>query len=171
MVISGRHSILLLLAASLLVVAVTAKSARADESSKSAAAEALLEVMRVEAMMDQMYAQIPQMIGGFMPQGPDAPPPEDMQVLLERIVAFLDERIGYEVMKPDYIALYADSYSEEDMLALTDFMDSPLGQRFLDATPELMIRTSVLVQERMQQTMPDLLEFMEAEVQAMKESQ
>lgn len=143
-------------------------NASADDSSKEAAAEALIEATRIESMMAQMYAQIPQMIGGLLPQGPNAPTQEDMQKLMERTVGFIDERIGYQAMKPEYVAMYADAYSEEDLLALTEFMESPLGQRFLDATPELMAQASTMARQRMSEAMPELLEIVESELRALE---
>ncbi len=144
----------------------------AQDNTKAAAAEALLEASRVKEMMEQMYAQMPQMIAGLMPpRSPDGPSAEQMQTLMERALTFIDERIGYETLKPDYIELYTDTYSEEDLVALTEFMESPLGQRFLDKTPELMNNTSLLVQERMGDAMPELLELMQLEFETMEASQ
>jgi hypothetical protein len=151
--------------------ALCCSSVWAQDSSKAVAAEALLEASRVEQMIEQMYAQMPQMMSSLMPQaGPDGPSTEEMQSLMQGAMAFIDERIGYQALKPDYIALYMDTYSEEDLIALTEFMESPLGQRFLDKTPELMTKTSLLVQERMGNAMPELLELMQSEFDAMNTS-
>ncbi len=160
-----------LLAATLMSAALSVPATAWSQDDKLAAAEALLEATRVEAMMNQMYAQMPQMLAGLLPTGPNAPPPEDLQALMEKTMGFIDERIGYAALKPEYVTLYADTYTEEDMVALTEFMESPLGQRFLDASPDLMARTSTLVQQRMSEAMPELLEFVQSEVNALQQEQ
>lgn len=150
------------------VCLVTSLAALADEDSHRAAAERLLEASRVEAMTEQMYAQMPQMLSQMIAQGDTSGmSAEQRQQLLTTAMDFVEKRVGYAAMKPDYVTLYAEAYSEEDLDALADFMESPLGQRFLDATPELMMSASELAQQRMMDAMPEMMQLLAEEAQEM----
>ena len=50
----------------------------------------------------------------------------------------------------DKIKVYADTFTEEELKGLISFYKSPVGQKFIEKTPELMKRSMELSQKRMQ---------------------
>jgi len=138
----------------------------AAEPAASAAAERLLEATRVEELTESMYGQISQMISGMAPADVTAEEREAMDSAMQKVMALMRERIGYAVLKDDYVRIYADAYTVDDMNALSDFFDTELGQRYLDKTPEVMAASAALAQERMMAVMPELMEVMQSEMEA-----
>lgn len=74
------------------------------------------------------------------------------QKILQKIMAFL----GWENMKNDYIALYAEVYNEEELTALINFLKSPAGRKMVQKNPQLMQKAMTMMMQKMQQLTPEL---------------
>lgn len=150
----------------LVVLCAASAGATADEASHREAAAELLEASRAEAIIDQVYAQMPQMLSAMSAQM--GLPPEkaaEVEEAMPSIMDFMTEKMSWEVLEPEYVAIYAENYSEEDLRGLTDFYQSDLGQRFLESTPQVMQQSSEVVQQRMMTIVPELMERMQSIVE------
>ncbi len=67
---------------------------------------------------------------------------------------------SYQTLKPDFIRIYPDTYTEEELDGLVKFYESPAGQAFVNKMPVVMTKTMELVQQRMQTLMPHMQERM-----------
>jgi hypothetical protein len=80
--------------------------------------------------------------------------PEVRKVLRE----FMDEHFRYEEMEPDLIAVYTRLYTEDEIRGMTAFYRTPLGERMIETAPELSVATQGVVQRRLQENMPLLIQ-------------
>lgn len=80
--------------------------------------------------------------------------PELRRVLRE----FMDDHFRYEDLEPEFIRIYGELFTEEDVRAMTAFYRTPAGQRMVQATPRLTAEVQKVTAARMQELMPDLME-------------
>ncbi|HEX2206870.1 MAG TPA: DUF2059 domain-containing protein [Longimicrobium sp.] len=88
--------------------------------------------------------------------------PQVQQVLRD----FMDEHFRYEDLEPEFIRMYTELYTEEEIRGMTAFYRTPLGQRMIETLPELSAASQRIAQERLQAVMPQL---MQAIMEAMEE--
>ena len=136
------------------------------QNASSASVERLLAITRTAAMIDAAYAQAQQMITQSMRQaaGPDVTPEQQarMEELTQRNMATLREELSWPRLRPDFIRMYQETFTEQEIRAATAFYESPEGQSMLAKTPGLMQRSMSLMQSKVQAIMPRL----EAEAEA-----
>lgn len=81
---------------------------------------------------------------------------------------FMDEHFRYEDMEPEFIRVYADAFTEQELRDLAAFYRTPLGRRVVETLPEITAASQRIAMERMQNVMPQL---MQAIMQAMQEDE
>lgn len=79
---------------------------------------------------------------------------------------FMDEHFRYDEMEPDFIRMYTDMYTEEEIRGLSAFYRTPLGQRMIETLPEISATSQRIVMERLQSAMPELIRRMTEAMQA-----
>ncbi len=127
---------------------------QADDASRVAAAEKLLSVMNLKEMTAQILSQIKDMqMAQFMNTVSSE---KDRTVFQEKMMDFLTKELNWENLKSDYVNLYAEVFTEEELNGLADFHSSPIGQKYLKKTPELMRRSMQISQERMMKILPEI---------------
>jgi len=152
--------LILLLAISL---SWTARPARAEDDNRRALAESLLNAMNVRQTVEKSFDIVKQMIpqqmekmGNAMGQTPDPHAAEHTSKMLDAIA----EEISWDHIKDDYIGLYADTFTAEEMQGMIDFYQSEPGQALVNKQPILMQKSMQLNQQMMMRIMPKLQEFM-----------
>jgi hypothetical protein len=150
----------------LMVLAVGACSARADEAAKRAKAEQLFTLLRMDQMMDQLMngvvKQVQQMTQS-MP-GADQATPEQKKMLADfqqRVLDLVNNKLGWKALEPDFIALYASTYTEEELDGILAFYKSAVGQKMLEKTPELMTKSTEITQQKMREIQPEMNQMIE----------
>ena len=68
----------------------------------------------------------------------------EMRPVLE---AFYDEYVTWEAVEPEYVALYLDLFTVEEIEGLTAFYQTELGRRFIEEQGEVMVRSMRIGQE------------------------
>jgi hypothetical protein len=140
------------------VVAVCAMSVAgtvmADEAAKNALAEELLVLMDVQKSTDQVFDMLRQSMSLQMLQsgkGSAAAKDDSMKAL-----DVIQQELSWEKMKGRYVALYAETFNEEELQGIIAFYKSPAGQAFVKKQPELARRSMELNQQLMVEIMPKL---------------
>ncbi|OQX26511.1 MAG: hypothetical protein BWK80_10065 [Desulfobacteraceae bacterium IS3] len=129
----------------------------ADDASRVAAAEKLLSVMNLKEMTAQILSQIKDMqMAQIMNTVSSEKDRADSKVFQGKMMDFLTKELSWENLKGDYVNLYAEVFTEEELKGLTDFHSSPIGQKYLKKTPELMRRSMQISQERMMKILPEI---------------
>lgn len=119
----------------LLALSTPAAPAAQERQARQAAARELLEVMQMERIVIQgaitmLEAQIraePQM--------------ENFRDVLE---TFMRESLAWEIVGPQLVDLYAETYTEAELRDILTFYGTPAGRRLLETQSELMARAAAI---------------------------
>jgi uncharacterized protein len=150
----------------LVVMTVMCCNARADEASKRAKAEQLFMLLHMDQMMDQLMSGVMkqvQQLTQSMP-GPDQVTPEQKKQIADfqqRVLTLVNTKLGWKALEPDFINLYASTYTEEELDGIIGFYKSPVGQKMLEKTPELMTKSTEITRQKMQEVQPELNQMLE----------
>src|SRR4030088_1189435 len=143
--------------------------AHADESTKASKIEELMKITKVESMTEQMAGQIRAMM---MNQFNAAGLPEESKAgvaeMMNKAVAQIEERMSWEKLKPEYLKLYADVFTEDEISGFLAFYKTPTGQAMLAKMPLLMSKSMEISQRRMAGLMPEIQRQMQDMMQKYK---
>lgn len=153
----------LLLAASL---ALGGGKALAQEAPNHALAEEVLVLMNLPQSLEQSLAAMRQAMPAQLVQmskamGEELPPEASQQS--QQTMEILSEELRWEKMKDDYVALYATTFSADELKGLITFYQSPAGQAFVAKQPALMQASMALNQKLMLRVIPRLKEIYKKE--------
>lgn len=150
------------LIAAALVVLATPGLAHADEASKKAKVEQILVITHSDKTFNMM-------VENGMKQGEQAAmslfgDPSQMSAKDKEILANFESKMlatfkaesGWETMKPELVALYAKTYTEEEIDSILAFYKSPAGQAMIEKTPEIIAQSSAIAQGHFQTMQPKL---------------
>ena len=152
-----KHNCLLVVA----VVFVAACPAYADEASKMAKAEEYLRLAKIdETLQRSMELTMNQMRSGMIQQVTGVKVPAGQEKAFaefqDKLQAILSEAFAWEKLKPDFVKLIAQTYTETELDGLIDFYKSPTGQAMVAKSPELMKKGSELGRQRVIEAAPQL---------------
>ena len=134
-----------------LMIALTLPAARADSAAKAEKIEQIFKVTKVEETQQRVFDQIQSMMLSQVNSKAGA-----SQELTKRLMDLVAQKMSWQKMKPVYIQLYDETFTEEDLDGMLRFYESPAGKAMLDKMPVLMSKTMALVQQQMQELMPDI---------------
>jgi hypothetical protein len=137
--------------------------ARAQDSDARVLAEKLLGLMGVEKAMDELREQMGQVLSSQM-DGLEIPEAqrEKAAAFQQRVVDLVFEELSFARMKPEYVELYATTFSADELRAIVGFYESPGGRAFAEKMPALMQRSVEMTQRLMQALMPRIQTMTEA---------
>jgi hypothetical protein len=150
------------LAVLLVFLVVGCSAARADEASKRAKSEELFTLLHLDRMMDQMMTNVMKQVEQItqaMPEAQQGQTPEQKKIVTDfqqRVVALVNAKLGWKALEPDFINLYATTYTEEELDGILAFYKSPVGQKMLEKTPELMAKSTEITQQKMRELQPEM---------------
>ena len=149
------------IAVMVVVMAVAPCAARADEASKQAKVKELFVTMRMENMLDQVMAAIRYQVVQMTQADPgaDQRTPEQKkltQQFEDKAMKVVGDSVGWTALEPDYVKLYAATYTEEEIDGILAFYKSPVGQKLLEKTPELSAGGTNIVRSRMGDFQPKI---------------
>lgn len=125
----------------------------AADPARLAAARDLMEVTGVTKQLEGMMSAMKQ---GFA-KGAKADISETGKKLSTEFDAAMKKFMGYqEDMLTDFAALYAETFSAEEMKTVADFYRSGTGAKFIAMTPELMQKGSAIGMKYSQKVLDDM---------------
>jgi hypothetical protein len=121
--------------------------------------ERLLSVTRTESLIESMYGNMEEVMRQSMKQAAGNKPLTAEQqrvfdVLPARFTALVRQEMSWPKMKPQYVQIYQESFSQEEIDGLIAFYESPAGQAAIAKMPLVMQKSMNLVQQQMQTLMP-----------------
>lgn len=154
-----KRTMMMLVAAGVIMAGVV----RGEGNSRQVLAEELMNLMKVPANIEKSFAMVKKMIPSQMEQmgkmsGQTNMPPEAVSQS-EKIVDLVASELSWEKVKADYISLYSETLTEEELKAAITFYKTPEGQSFISKQPELMKRAMELNQKLMMKIMPRIQEM------------
>jgi hypothetical protein len=82
--------------------------------------------------------------------------PADVSGQMDKMMDMMAEEMSWNKMKADYITLYAETFTEQELKDTVAFYKSPTGQAFIRKQPELMKRSMEISQKVMIKIMPKI---------------
>lgn len=76
--------------------------------------------------------------------------------LMDMVAEFTEEFVRWEDLRPEYIRIYRDAYTEAELIELIAFYKTPVGRKTVEITPELVKQSTDVRQKLMQQHLPEL---------------
>ena len=73
-----------------------------------------------------------------------------------RMVSLMQGELAWEKLKPMYVRLYKESFSEEELTGMLDFYKTPAGQAVIQKMPVLMQKTMLEVQKMLSEATPQM---------------
>lgn len=136
--------------------------AMAEVAENHALAEQLLDLMKMPQTIEQSLAAMKQAMPAQLAQmskamGEELPPEATQQS--QQTMDIMSEELRWEKIKDDYVALYATTFTAEELKGLIAFYQSPAGQAFMAKQPVLMQGAMQINQKLMVRVMPRLKEI------------
>ena len=140
--------------------------ARADDASRRAKIEELFTLMHIDRTMKQVMDGVLQQVKALSQQQLagktiSATDQKKLDAFQQKVFDVVNDQMGWKQLEPDYVKLYSDAYSEEEIDGILNFYKSPIGQTMLAKTPELTSKALQLSQQRMKIVQPQLMQLMQ----------
>ena len=150
----------LTLSLGLAICIVVGCPACAQELTRQAKIERLLDLIGSQSALNQMFDQIVGTVGNQLKtQFPNATPQQLAQArdLESKLMDLLKSRLTWEKMRPEYVRIYSETYTDEEIDGLLAFFQSPAGQSYIRKLPALTRQIMAFSQAQLTDMMPDIL--------------
>ena len=145
-----------------LAFSLQAQAAPASQASVEKTLDLMHAEQSVEAIWGPVEANMRQTIAkshGETPATPEQQAAEDR--VIQRAMDLMHQEMNWGKMKPQYVKMYADTFTQEEIDGLNAFYSSPAGQAYLAKMPLLMQHSMQLMQVQMQTLMPRMMQIMQ----------
>jgi|SRR5580704_3887478 hypothetical protein len=143
-----------------LIIMVIGPFACAQELTKQAKIERLLDAMNADATINQLFEQIKTMTAAQMPPGATPEQTAKAREVQDKILDLVKSRISWDKMRPSYIKLYSETFSEEEIGGMLAFYESPAGRAMLAKMPTLLTKLIEVAQAQMNDLQPEIQRIM-----------
>ena len=135
-----------------------AQSGYTDDTSRHALAEELLVLMDTQKNIEKSFEMVKQMqfsqLQEMVPQTEGSS--KQAQSVIKETMDIVSQEMSWDKIKDDYIRIYADTFTEEELKGIVRFYKTPIGQKFIEKTPELMRKSMEISQKQMRELMPKI---------------
>ncbi|MFE8073441.1 DUF2059 domain-containing protein [Marinobacteraceae bacterium S3BR75-40.1] len=134
----------------------------ADMTSHEKAASQLLKTMHLDQLLgDSLNA----MLQLELQNNPGLRPYEDT------MKAFFKKYMSAKSLHDEFVGLYTETFTEEELVEINAFYSTPIGQKMLTTAPDLMAKGAAIGQRRVQENLPELRRMIEEEAQRLSDLQ
>lgn len=130
--------------------------AAAQESSKQAKIERLLVLTHADTLMDQAFNQMKGVMTSQVPQGGSPEQQAKSRELQAKILALVKARMSWDVMRGEFVRIYSDLFSDDEINGISAFYESPAGRAMLEKMPQLTTRATAFAQSQMADLLPEI---------------
>jgi hypothetical protein len=136
-------------------------SARADDASKRAKIQEMLELRHIDRSLDQMMNLMKQQAIaatnarlGSKGASPDLK--ARAAALQKQLFDFIESQLGWSALEPGFIDMYDQAFTEDEIDGMLAFYKSPAGVAMINKTPELTQKSAALASRKMLEIEPQL---------------
>jgi hypothetical protein len=139
----------------------TASPVFADDASKAAKVEEFFKLSKMDDTLRQALAMSANQIKSGMLQqmtGVKLSPEQEksMGEFQDKVTTLVSGTLSWEKLKPAYVKLYAEAYTEPQIDDIVAFYKSPTGQAMVANNSVLMTKASAIVQKQLAEAMPEI---------------
>jgi hypothetical protein len=154
-----------LLGLAIAVLHIAAFAAYGDEASKTAKVEEFFRLARMDETLRQSMALAADQVKSGMFQeimGAKLTPAaqKNLNAFEDKVVGVISDALAWEKLKPAYVKLFVEAYSETELDDIIAFYKSPTGQSMVAKTPPLMTKSSEIVRQRMSEVGSEIQKLM-----------
>lgn len=151
-----------------LAASLAAAASLAQAAASTASVEKLLQVMKVEKQLDLMYTQtLPAMQAGMRQalsqQVGAAEAEKAAQTIGPKVNAVIREELSWAKLKPEFVQVYAETFSQPEIDSMIQFYSSPTGAGLVDKMPQVAQRSALMMQKRMSPVMQRVMQVVKDE--------
>lgn len=145
----------------LALLLITPLFAHADEASKKAKVEELMQLTNVNQLMPQMLGQVSErMKASAAEQSANLKLTPAQQTVYDdyqqKISNLITGSVNWDKMKPIMIQVYTETYTEEELDGILSFYRSPAGKAMVAKAPQLMSKSMTLMMQQMSTLQPQI---------------
>jgi uncharacterized protein len=148
----------------LLLLCTLPLSARADEATRHAKAQEMVNLLHLDKLMSQIMDAVMAQTNAMTKQlGGETTPEQQakLDAFQKKILALIETQLGWKAMQPIYVDLYAKAFTDEELDGILAFYKSPAGIAMIDKTPALTAQSQQIAIEKMQALQPQLTQLLE----------
>lgn len=138
-------------------------TAWAQQPSKTAKVEEMFRLTKSEEMMQRSLEQVRAMqqaqVARMNLPTDDKVKQQQMMDDINKVVA---SHLSWDKIKPRFVALWAEAFTDEELDGILAFYRSPPGIALVEKMPQFMGKTMAIVQEAIQEMEPEILRITEA---------
>ncbi len=164
----------LAVAASLRAADPPATTPEVPAADKEALADKLIRIMKLEESMNNSLDRVKTMAENQTNllaerMGVDLSDPEVAEVIRMRVLELVLSQYRWNTLRPAFVKIYAELFTEEELKGLVEFYSSPLGQTLLEKQGELVRRSTDVSQQKAADLLPQIeLIVVDARINALK---
>jgi hypothetical protein len=128
----------------------------AEKPSKEARIERLLALTNAGAIMNQMYDQIKALTASQLPPGTSPEERAKAVGIQNKVMDLVKTRMSWEKMRPEYVKIYSETFTEEEIDGMLAFYQSPAGRSMMQKMPALMAKSIAMAQAQMKDLIPEI---------------
>ncbi len=122
--------------------------AYADETSQKMIAEDLVRTMKVDQITKPLFVQMRSMMEQqFTQMGAS----DDLRPILiryiDKLFSIMEQTLSWQALKEDYISIYMDTFTEDELKGMVTFYKSPIGQSVIEKMPMAMQQAMSIAQK------------------------
>jgi uncharacterized protein len=140
-------------------------SLHADDASKQAKVRELFALLHVERISDQIKSNVMNQTAAIPQQlfGPSMSPENKakFEAFQQKVLQTVDAQVGWKVLEPEYVQLYAQTYTEDELNGIVAFYKTSAGAAMIAKSPQLSAKSIGLVQSKMAAVQPQLKQMVE----------
>jgi len=150
-----------------LAVALTLTATRsfADEASHRKLAEEVLKLIKAEEQNTKMFEQVKAMQQQnlqALSKSANVPVSPETTAMQNEITDMMAKEMSWDKVKEDYIGVYMQTFTEEELTGLIKFYKTDIGQKFIEKTPELSTKLMKIGQEQAMRLLPQIRQITQA---------
>jgi hypothetical protein len=130
--------------------------AHAQTPTKESNIERILTLTKADAMTDQMFDQIKALTESQIPPDATAEEQAKSRKIQGQVMDLVKARMSWDIMRPLYVKLYGEIFSEGEIEGLLAFYQSPAGRAMIQKMPVLIAKMMALAQDRMKDISPEI---------------
>ncbi|HQV31917.1 MAG TPA: DUF2059 domain-containing protein [Calditrichia bacterium] len=147
----------------------------ADENTHRAAVLELLEVTDVQALLDNVYGQVEQIMATTVQQmGVEESQRPVVEKYMKRMTEAMKAEMNWPKLQEPFVAMYMSVFTEAEVREIVQFYKSPIGQKVLEKMPLIMQQSMQISQQMMTGFFPRIQEIqqeMAAELQELRQQE
>jgi len=142
------------------ILITTGLAANAQDQSRRALAEELITLLKVQENAERSLAMMKQMLTAQIEQlrpltGKSSVPPE-VSGQMDKMIELVAQELSWDKLKDDYVSMYAELFTDQELKDLIAFYKTPTGQNFVNKQPELVKRSMDVSQKLLSQVIPKI---------------